>query len=119
MADFWISWYNAVPLSTFELHSPWWISGYDANDRETMVAAVRADSEAAAWEQVRTAYDDPPTEVAERFIEDLPAGSPFSGRFPQYGWMAWDDDRTCGCDACTAAPEPPTDQETHHDVAPR
>ena len=99
----WISWYNTAPLSSFELHSPWWVSGYRcSDDAETIVAAVRAVDETAAWAQVQDAYDDEPDSLERRFTEPLTA-SPFTGRFPQAGWMAWDDDRTCGCDTCAAS----------------
>jgi len=92
--EFWLSWYSPEPMSAFELHSPWWVSGY--TDNETIVvAAVRAESEEAAWASVRNAYDYPP-EMRERFIEPL-TGSPFSGRFPQANWMRWDNKGTCGC----------------------
>lgn len=95
MTDYWVSWYNRTPLSQFELHSPWWVSGY-TDDADVMVAAVRAESEEAAFAQVRAAYDNDPGPIDERFIELLP-GSPFSGRFQQQAWMAWDAERTCGC----------------------
>ena len=39
-AMWWISWYSDTAMSAFELHSPWWVSGYDADGNETVVAAV-------------------------------------------------------------------------------
>ena len=95
MQDFWVSWYSYTPLSEFELHSPWWRSGY-AEDAEIVVAAVRAADEYAAFAQVRAAYDNDPGPLEERFCEPL-SRSPFSDRFPQSAWMAWDSERTCGC----------------------
>jgi len=98
MRSFWISWYSYAPRDTFELHSPWWCSGYDADGNDILIAAVRAEDEDAAWAQVRAAYDDQPAAVAERFVEDVPDDwSPFSGRWPKADWMAWDGDRTCAC----------------------
>ena len=98
---YWISWYSHRPRSEFELHSPWWVSGYDADDNDILIAAVRAVDEAAAWQTVRDAYDLPREEsdITERFCEQLETGqSPFSDRWPQAAWMAWDDERTCACD---------------------
>lgn len=106
LRDYWLSWYADAPLSEFELHSPWWISGY-AGDSNVMVAAVRAESEEAAFEQVKAAYDNGPGRFSERFCEPLTV-SPFSGRFPQSSWMAWDAERTCGCDRHRVIPPAPT-----------
>ena len=39
-AMWWISWYSDTAMSAFELHSPWWVSGYDADGNETVVAAA-------------------------------------------------------------------------------
>jgi hypothetical protein len=99
MKAWWISWYNPFPRDEFELHSPWWVSGYRmSDDAETMVAAVRAPSEEEAMTVVAMAYDDKPapTAIEWRFVRELNV-SPFSDRFPQAEWMAWDDQRTCGC----------------------
>jgi len=97
MSAWWVSWYSTAPLSTFELHSPWWVSGYRcSDDAETVCAAVRADTEDDAKAFICGAYDDKPEAVEWRFCEPLD-GSPFSGSFPQAQWMAWDDERTCAC----------------------
>ena len=104
MSGYWVSYY--VPsdrLSDFELHSPWWISGYTSEDRErsTIVAAIRADTEAAAAKRFRDAFDERP-EFEERFIETQDAHwSPFCDRFPQNEWMAWTEVATCACDLPT------------------
>lgn len=95
--DFWLSWYSPANMAEFELHSPWWVSGYDSDDRNIVVAAVRAVDEAAAFAQVRAAYDNGVGPIEERFIETMTHETPFGGRFPQAGWMAWDAERTCGC----------------------
>ena len=97
MNNYWISWYSPETNSEFEIHSPWWISGYSFDpDAVILVAAIRAESEEAAWKFIRDSYDEEP-EITERFIEDLGDKTPFSGRFPQSSWMAWDEDRTCAC----------------------
>lgn len=96
MTDWWLSWYSPSGES-FELHSPWWVSGSRSDDNAaTVVAAIRAESEEAAWEQVRLSYNNPPLDVERRFIQVLDR-SPFSDRFPRDEWMEWDDERTCGC----------------------
>jgi hypothetical protein len=101
MNAYWISYY--VPedrMKDFELHSPWWISGETMEDRirVTVVAAVRAMTEAAAAKRFRDAFDSRP-EFEERFITEVDGRgwSPFSDRFPQAEWMAWTDDATCAC----------------------
>lgn len=97
--NFWLSWYSPTPTSEFELHSPWWVSGYDTDDRYILVAAVRATNEEAAFAAVRAAYDNRHGPIEERFIKPLGPDGPFSDRFPRAGWMAWDEQRTCGCPA--------------------
>lgn len=103
-SGWWVGWYSDVPLNEFELHSPWWISGYDADNNETMVAAVRAESEEAARAQVLAAYDNPPEGMRWRFCEEIPSDrQPFSekwsDRWPRNHnvWMAWDEQGTCMC----------------------
>lgn len=96
MNAWWISFY--VPdehMGEFELHSPWWVSGY--GDGETIiVAAIRADDEEAAWQRVIDAFDDE-AQYRERFCDPLGRDTPFVDRFPQLSWMAWSDATTCAC----------------------
>jgi hypothetical protein len=96
MNAWWISFY--VPdehFGEFELHSPWWVSGY--GDEETIVvAAIRADNEEAAWQRVIDAFDDE-AHYRERFCEPLDRDDPFVDRFPQGAWMDWSDHATCRC----------------------
>lgn len=93
----WVSWYSSSEIDEFELHSPWWVSGYDANDRTIICAAVRAVDEEAAYAAVKLAYDNGPADFTPRFCEPL-TGSPFGGRWPKARWMDWDDEgRTCAC----------------------
>lgn len=92
-----VSWYNGTPLTEFELHAPWWVTGYDAEGNETLVAAVRAKDEHAAKEQILRAYDHyAPGSLRWRFCEPLD-GEPFNSRFPKNEWMAWDEQGTCMC----------------------
>lgn len=104
----WISWYSPHDLASFELHSPWWVSGYGFEENEdgdlvevpTIVAAVRAENEDAAWDLIYSAYDDRPGDIEQRFCEPLDAPA-FTDRFPKADWMAWGSDgRTCQCGAC-------------------
>ncbi len=98
MNNYWLSWYATRATGAWELHWPWWISGYrikwdDAGDdvqEPTVCAAVRADSEDAAKEIVLTAHDKRPVNIEWRFCEQQPQGwSPFSERFPRADWMQW------------------------------
>jgi hypothetical protein len=100
MTAWWLSWYHDTDHGEFELHTPWWISGYRFTPRaDTIVAAVPADSEEAAWEVVRTAYDTPPEKIEQRFIHELlddenhpNIREPWTdkdGRFPRADWMTW------------------------------
>ncbi len=97
----WISWYHDPRDGEFELHSPWWISGFtmDKPSRDIIVAAVQAPDEDAAWDVVKYAYDRTPTRLEERFIEELEdrerapsARQPWTdetGRFQHSEWMVW------------------------------
>jgi hypothetical protein len=100
---YWISWYHDPRDGAFELHTPWWVSGFtmDNPQRETIVAAVQATSEDEAWDVVREAYDASPSRLQERFCEELddgpnqpnktaPWSTPENGRFPQADWMRWE-----------------------------
>jgi hypothetical protein len=97
----WISWYHDRGFGPFELHSPWWISGFTMDDRETIVGAVQAETEKDAWEKVYASYDARPASIEERFIEELddreqqpsaraPWGTVENGRFQHADWMVWE-----------------------------
>lgn len=62
MKKFWLSWYGStVP---FTLETPWWISGVRmSDDANTIVAALRADSEDAAKETILAAHDIRPDQL--------------------------------------------------------
>lgn len=90
--NFWVSWYNTVPLNQFELHSPWWVSGSrESDDADTVCAAVKAVDEGAARNVILHSYDTPPPGGVEwRFVEPRADDwSPFSGRFGRADWMVW------------------------------
>lgn len=96
----WLVWSASSPLSEFELHSPWWVTGHSADEEQriSLAAAVLAPTEAAAWDRVRSAYDHP-VEVEERTILPLGDQSPFTERFPRADHHAWDpkSGMTCEC----------------------
>ena len=88
--NYWVSWYSELPLNEFELHSPWWISGYTADDTPILCAAIQARREDDAKDYVLQSYDTPPSTVEWRFITEQPDDwVPFSGRFPKAEWMTW------------------------------
>lgn len=110
MTPFWISWYTPRPMSEFELHSPWWVSGYadaaDGTPLTIVVAAVLAVDAEDAWEQIAAAFDEPrsPSDFDRRFCEEHPelaTDGPFSPRWPKARWMAWSPSTniTCACPA--------------------
>lgn len=93
--SFWISWFATTADVSFELHSPWWVSGerqhpQDEDDSQDIIcAAVRADTEEEAMALVVAAHDKP-VELEWRFCElQKPDWSPFNSRFRQAGWMKW------------------------------
>lgn len=90
MNRFWISWWAARADGSFELHSPWWFSGYRTESESSVCAAVIADSEEAAKEVILAAYDTRPSGLEFRFVEQKPDDwSPFNTRFRQRDWMQW------------------------------
>ena len=94
MSRYWLSWWTAPALGSFELHSPWWFSGFRGDDgARSVCAAVVADSEEAAREKILAAYDTrPPAGLEFRFVDHQPEGwSPFNGRFRRRDWMQWED----------------------------
>lgn len=99
MKNWWLSWYWPDELGGFELHSPWWISGYkiegpidDPSCGDACIcAAVQADTEEEAMGKVIASFDKKPSAMEWRFCEEHPPDwSPFSGRFPHAKWMKWE-----------------------------
>ncbi len=98
MTNYWISWYQ-TPVE-FELHSPWWISGYryvlddtaEDGEREqaTICAAVHAMDEDAAKKVIVDSHDTVPGAIEWRFCEERPDDwTPFCDRFQRVKWMVW------------------------------
>lgn len=96
----WISWYSPQDFGGFTLYWPWWASGwafdFDGKEISIFVAAVRAESEDAAYEIVRQAYDTPPvfTDEQKRFCECIEGKGKMpweheNPRFPLGDWMQW------------------------------
>lgn len=95
----WLSWYSPQALGGFELHTPWWVSGWsfdkDENEISVIVAAVRANSEDEAFALIEASYDTPPDGGVEpRFIEPLDEDEfPWNregSRFQLGDWMEWE-----------------------------
>jgi len=90
MHPFWVSWWSLHQFGSFELHSPWWISGERDDGAVSVCAAVRAVSEAAAMDIVSACYDTRPDSIEFRFVEQREGiWSPFTDRFPRAEWMQW------------------------------
>lgn len=89
----WLSWWTPAGGS-WELHSPWWISGEKVNMNtgdvlaHSVVAAVVAPTAEEAKRIVESVHDA--TQLEWRFCERRPDDwSPFSDRFPRASWMRW------------------------------
>ena len=88
---YWVSWYCSNPA--FEMHSPWWRSGYRDEDETIFCAAVWTESEDEAKAQVLDCYDNPHANVEWRFCRPCrPSWTPFNSRFPRLPWMVWGPD---------------------------
>lgn len=92
MKNYWISWVHFPSMGEFELHSPWWYTGYiPSNDGSTVCAAIKAESERDAKAQIIRCHDVPPNDLQWRFCEERPSDwTPFGDRFPRADWMKWD-----------------------------
>lgn len=92
MQGFWISWWSD-PAVSFELHSPWWRSGWRTNaddtEQSSICAAVMAEDEDDA-KRIITEAHDAPVDLEWRFAEAKPEGwTPYNDRFRQATWMRW------------------------------
>lgn len=87
----WVGW-EAADMA-FEIHTPWWISGYACYDDEnlpTICAAVAAETEEDAKAYIIASHDTPPDDLQWRFCEERRKDwQPFSSRFPRGDWMKW------------------------------
>lgn len=91
LKPFWMSWWHHDRYGAFELHSPWWSSGFRGDDATSICAAVLAEDEEAAREVVLASYDKRPDDVEWRFTEERPLDwSPFTSRFRKADWMKWE-----------------------------
>ena len=87
MKKFWVSWIG--DNGVFELHSPWWVSGY-SDDKTVFCAAIQAENQVHAEMLVLGAHDEPKVTLAWRFVEEKPDDwSPFNERFRKADWMVW------------------------------
>lgn len=93
MRQYWLSWISPSDLwGKFELHQPWWVSGYDSDDNQTICAAIRAYTEKEAKKIVMECYDACPPPIIWRFVNEMGANwSPFNSRFRRAKWMRWPD----------------------------
>lgn len=96
LRPFWLSWYaSAQPLTQFEYHGPWWISGSrdEGDDSVTQIvcAAVMATSEKNAQDIIRRAHDEPRAKPEWRGEPQARAHdwAPFCDRFRRAKWMRW------------------------------
>jgi hypothetical protein len=96
MKKFWLSWWYNEADGEFELHNPWWISGYrfltNGKDKEwtesSVCAAVIAENKEDAGEQIYKCYDKRPANLEFRFIEARDDDwSPYGDRFQKAKWM--------------------------------
>ncbi len=86
----WVRWYGKN--GGFELHRPWWISGFEAGgkERDIFCAAIIAPTEAHAMAAVLDAHDDTDPDVEFSFVEPRADDwSPFGDRFTRADWMRW------------------------------
>lgn len=89
----WVSWWHKPSMGDFELHSPWWVSGFDEGGSESVCAAIIADSERSARRMILAAYDKKPRSIEFRFCNARPGDwNPFCGRFPRADWMQWPEE---------------------------
>ena len=81
---YWLSWYG---MNTFELHAPWWRSGFDGAERPIFCAAVRAESDADARRIIAEAHDQS-VALVFRFVNEKDAAwTPYNDRFRKAHWM--------------------------------
>lgn len=95
---FWLSWTARPKDGPFTIHSPWWISG-QIDSRDTICAAIKADSVEEAKKKVLVCFDNPPGDLDWRFAQERPDNwSPWdvkspgdTPRFARRPWMKWDE----------------------------
>jgi hypothetical protein len=90
MKRWWVSWWCPDDLyGTFELHSPWWVSG-ERDGARSICAAVMADSEYGAKAIIAKSHDDDPGDIEWRCCDERTDDwEPFNTRFRRAAWMQW------------------------------
>lgn len=94
LTPYWVSWWRD-PSVGFELHSPWWVTGYryvglPAIEQASICAAIMAEDDIDARCRVALAHDREPQNLDFRFSASKAAEwSPFCDRFPRASWMVW------------------------------
>lgn len=91
----WVSWFSPEEYGGFELHIPFWRSGWyftnDSKEVTIFVAAVSGASEEDVFAKISAAYDTPPVDgVSKRFCEPLQQPYPWERegtRFVKEDWM--------------------------------
>jgi len=88
---YWVSWYQTEEAGPFELHTPWWVSGFlPADDANMVCAAIMAADENGARERILASFDQRPDRLEFRFVTAQPPGwSPYCDRFQAADWMRW------------------------------
>ena len=91
LKPYWLSWWcDEDDYGKWELHSPWWVTGEDPEGRLSICAAVWAGSHESAQGIIHDCYDEPPSELDWRSVEQKPPEfDPFTDRFPRRDWMKW------------------------------
>lgn len=89
----WVSfWINDNNCDKFEIHFPWWITGYDMNDRTSICVAIYAHDVEHAKRLVEESFDDGFSLDEWRFADERssPNFIQQSGRFTiNRDWMVW------------------------------
>lgn len=88
LCDYWCRWKSDLPLTTFEYHGPWWISG-ETSTGPIICAAVCAETEEQAEELFRKSYDSVPDFLPNFSCDLMSMSDPFTSRFPKRDWMIW------------------------------
>lgn len=94
LTPYWVSWWRDLSVG-FELHSPWWVSGYryvgdDGIEQASICAAIMAEDDVDAQRRVIAAHDREPHYLEFRFANERDADwSPFCDRFERADWMQW------------------------------
>ena len=94
MKKYWISWASITSINKFEMHFPWWVSGFDGEGNVYICAAIIAANHNDAWNFVIGSYNTNKAFFIERrfCIEKSDSWSPFNDRFQRAAWMLWPEE---------------------------